>query len=280
MKIAVHLHFYYLDQLPDILRYLHSLDDQKYDLFVTMNKHDEEVEKAIKRLNSKTTFMIVPNMGYDIGPFIEFLHKVDLDGYDYILKIHTKAYVSKNYALLNKKRLDNRLWRRILLEALLKDKTRVQDNLKILEDNPNIGMLASKYCVTNEKRIYQKLLPQVNDILKACGFNEVNTIHFVAGTMFYVRARLLKPLLKYTIKDFAQTDEDIKEGTFAHVAERLFGALVEAQGYVVHGIEHDNYTKEFILTALKYFVFQKKETKRRVLIKVFRIPVYAKKKPK
>lgn len=277
MKLAVHLHLYYFEQLPEILGYLKSLSETDYDLFVTMVEENEKVVSEIKVVYPNAHIMIVPNYGYDVGPFIEFLHQIDLDKYDYILKIHSKKDVSKNRTRLNGNRMDNRLWKKILFDALLKDAERVQNDLALLENNHQIGMLSSKYCVTKEKRTYQKLLPQINEAMKKCGFKEVKQVQFVAGTMFYVRSELLKPLLKYTIKDFVRTEEEVKDGTFAHVVERLLGALVQAQGYTVHGIKHDNYTRQFIFISLKHFLFQKKQTDKCLLIKVFKIPVWSKK---
>ena len=277
MKLAVHLHLYYLKQVPDVLRYLRSLDGQNYDLFVTMVREDRETEQTIRAFNPNATIMIVPNRGYDIGPFIEFLHKIDLDAYDYVLKVHTKGDISKNRTRLNGNRMDNKLWKQVLFDGLLKDKERVQNNLTLLKNNPQIGMLSSKYCITGEKRTYQKLLPQINEALKKCGFDETGKVRFVAGTMFYAQSKLLKPLLRYSIKDFDESNSAVKEGTFAHVVERLLGALITAQGYTLYGSKHDNYTKEFILASIKHFLYQKKKTEHRLLIKIFKVPVYSKK---
>ena len=276
-KLAVHLHLYYLEQLPEILEYLQSLKEQDYDLFVTMIKHVEEAEKAIKYFNPKAEIFILPNQGYDVGPFIEFLHKIDLEKYSYILKIHTKGNVSQNHTWLNKHRLDNKLWGKILFDSLLKNKERVQNNLDILDHSPHIGILSSQYCITDEKRTYDKLLPRINDALNELNLKGMDSLSFVAGTMFYVRAELLKPLLKYTIQDFSVTDAKVKEGTFAHVMERLLGAIVLAQGSLIHGIKHDNYRKQFLIASLKHFLFQKKKTEHRLLVKICKIPIYSKK---
>lgn len=278
--LAIHLHLYYLEQLPEILNYLRSLEGIDYDLCVSMISHDEEAEKEIKQFKPDAQIWLVNNFGYDVGPFIDFLHKIDLDKYKYILKIHTKGNRSNNHTWLNGRRLDNKLWKEILLDSLLKDKERVQENLNLLENNSQMGMLSSKYCITDEKRTYQKLLPQINSELTKCGFNAVDKLSFVAGTMFYIRSKLLKPLLKYSISDFDKTDRTIKDGTLAHVMERLFGALVLAQGYTIHGIKHDNYKKGFILASIKRFLFQKKKTQRGMLIKICKIPVYSRKKRK
>ena len=131
MKLAVHLHLYYFEQLPEILGYLKSLSETDYDLFVTMVEENEKVISEIKVVYPNAHIMIVPNYGYDVGPFIEFLHQIDLDKYDYILKIHSKKDVSKNRTRLNGNRMDNRLWKKILFDALLKDAERVQNNLAL-----------------------------------------------------------------------------------------------------------------------------------------------------
>lgn len=276
-RLVVHLHLYYLGQLPEIMNYLSGLKGTDYDLFVTMVERSEKAISQIKAVCPDTHVIIVPNYGYDVGPFIEFLHRIDLNKYDYVLKIHTKGDVSKNHICLNGRRMDNKLWKKILFDALLKDKERVQNNLAVLEQNPKIGMLSSKYCITKKERTYKKLLPQINKALTDCGFEQVGQVQFVAGTMFYVRAKLLAPLLKYTIKDFSKTDGSVKEGTFAHVVERLLGALVQAQGYSIDGIQYDRYNKEFIRAALKHFLFQKKQTQNHTLIKICKIPIYSKK---
>ena len=274
MKLAVHLHLYYLEQLPEILRYLQSLDGLDYDLFVTMVEENKEVTAQIKDSQPKAQIILTPNYGYDVGPFIALLHQIDLDKYAYVLKIHTKGNVSRNHTWINGHRLDNRLWKQILFDALLKNKERVQEDLALLESKPQIGMISSKYCVSTERWTYRDMLPQINKVLTECGLSQTQKMSFVAGTMFYVRAKLLKPLLRYTINDFAPSDGDIKEGTFAHVMERLMGALVQAQGYTVYGLRHDNYAKGFFMAALKHFLFQKKKTNTgHTIIKLFRIPI-------
>jgi hypothetical protein len=61
------------------------------------------------------------------------------------------------------------------------------------------------------------------------------------------------------------------------VIERLFGAIVLAQGYKVVGIKHNSYAFRFALLALKRFLFQKKVTKSgKMMVKICRIPVFVK----
>ena len=275
--LAVHLHLYYLNQLSEILEYLKSLNGQSYDLFVTMVEQNVEAEKSIKSFKPDANVMIVPNQGYDVGPFIEFLHKIDLDQYEYVLKIHTKKNASEDYIVLNRCPMDGKLWKKVLFDSLLKNRKRVESNLAFLDKNPRVGMLSSKYCITGEKITWQHLLPGINRALTDCGFDKTDKVSFVAGTMFYMRAKLLRPFLRYSLKDFSPTQSTVKDGTLAHILERLFGLVVTAQGYTLHGIKHDNYSGLFIVVALKRFLYRKKQTQHRMLIKVCKLPVYFKK---
>ena len=100
-KLAVHLHLYYKEQLPKIVKYLKNLDGVDYDLFVTMVEDDEQVKLKILAEFPNSKIWVVENRGYDIGPFIEFLHRIDLKDYEYVLKVHTKGTKSNNYTHLN-----------------------------------------------------------------------------------------------------------------------------------------------------------------------------------
>jgi len=280
--LAVHLHLFYIEQLPEILNHLKCLDGLDLDLFVTMVQKNENAERQIRNFNPNAQIYIIQNKGYDVGPFIDFLHKIDLDSYKYILKIHTKSEISPNQTCLNGYYFNNKLWKNILFDSLLGTRKNVIKKINLLEQNKKIGMLSSKFCITSEKRCYDTLLPQINDVMQRCGFNKVETFHFVAGTMFYVRANLLKPLLRYTIDDFAQTNGSVKDGTFAHVIERIFGALIEAQSYSLYEDKYISikYYAKLISFSIRRFIFQYKETKHRKLIKIFKIPVYSKKEVK
>ena len=284
--LAVHLHIYYTDMLPKILQYLKNLEGLEYDLYVTMVTENKEVESKIKSFNKDADIKVVENRGYDIGPFIDFLHRIDLSNYKYILKVHTKGTKSNNYTHLNGNRLDNALWGRILWDSMLSSSSRIRDNIKELDKNDKAGMIGSAYCHTNELKDYQKLLPQINENLVKMGFSEIEKLSFIAGSMFLCRANLLQPLTMFKLDDFAPTDGKIKEGTLAHIVERLLCVIITSQNYKIKGIKHtteklekiyDNYSLRFFVTSVCRFLFQKKVTRSgKRLIKICKIPVYSK----
>lgn len=275
--LAVHLHLYYLDQLDGILLKLQNLRNVDYDLFVTMTCENATVFAKIKEFNPNANIFICENRGYDIGPFIDFLHKINLSDYKYILKLHSKGKYSRNYTHLNNMRFDNNQWGAVLWKALLANPQRVDQDLILLQDS-KIGMLSSKYCINKEERNYKSLLSKINTTLEKIGLQETNQVEFVAGSMFYAKAELFRPLLKLQIDDFSMTNRDIKEGTLAHVVERVIGVVVKEQGYDMYGV-NDWYPLFLCLkSAFKRFIFQRKITaNNKLLIKVLKLPVYSKK---
>ena len=280
MKLAVHLHLFHVKQLPWILRYLENLNGCNYDLFVTLVEHNEQAEKTLKTFNPNTTILIVPNRGYDLGPFIEFLHQIDLGKYNYILKVHTKAPKSNNFTVLNGYGMSNRLWNHVLWDSVLGSKEQVKKCLEAIADK-SVGMVGSKFCLTEEKRTYEKLLPQINDVLVRVGLNPVEKIQFIAGTMFYVKAALMKPLLAYTANDFTISDGKIKNYTLGHVFERVLAELVAGKGYKIVGVDGSKPILlyfQFVLSWIFHFLWQNKYTSSGAhIIKICRITVYHRK---
>ena len=277
-KIAVHLHLYYKEQTDEVIDYLKSLKNTDHDIYVTMVSYDANVILKLKNFNPDITIKIVEHRGYDIGPFIDFINSINLKDYEYILKVHTKNKSNQSYTTLNGNRLDNKLWCNILWDSMLKSKQRVTDNLTILENNKDIGMIVSYYCYTDADTDYKHLLPQINKELMKLKFLPLNRIPFIAGTMFLVKSSLLYPLKKYSIKEFPPTNGQIKDGTLAHVFERLFSAIIIQQGYKLYPAKHDIFWLTLLYPTIKRFLFQKKITNSgKLIVKICKIPVYSKK---
>ena len=268
-----------MEQLPEIISKLQNMDKAgvDYDLYVTITIKDEKAEDKIKQVFPEAMIRQVENCGYDIGPFIDFLHKIELDNYDYILKVHTKNKDQGNYTIINGNRMDNAIWGEVLREALLGSPEQIKQNYaKLLEDD-TIGMLGSKYCLTSEKHTYQSLLEQIKSEMAQLHLPQTDNVEFIAGSMFLVKAELLKPFLQINLRDFSQTDGRIKEGTKAHVYERLFGCAVLAQGKRIEGIKQHHYGKAFLKARIKRFFYQMKHTKSgKKIIKICKLPIYAK----
>lgn len=276
-KIAVHLHIYYGNQTDDLLRRLQNLSGYPYDLFVTIVEDNPDIKQEILSYKPDAQIWQIPNLGYDIGPFIDFLHHIDLDAYDYIVKIHTKRTVADTYCIFNKHRFNMATWREMLLDAVI-SKPAATNNPKLLEANEKIGMLGNSYLLTGEKSTYRNLGGDIAAKMAEIGLTMPQDIHFVAGTMFWVRAKLLKPFLFYHLADFKPSDKNIHDKTLAHLVERMFSLAVTAQGYRIKGVRYKSFTAMFWLAAIKRFLYQHKIThNNKQIIKICKIPVYYRK---
>jgi lipopolysaccharide biosynthesis protein len=278
-KIAVHLHIYYADMWELMKSYLGNLN-LPYHLYVTLIDDNAQLQMQIKEFHPDTTFWIVPNRGYDVGPFIWFINHVNLDEYDLILKIHTKNRQLSTDVSLNGRRIDRKQWFDLLMTSLLGSKEIVEKNLQAFEKDKILGMIGSKYLITSDTKISKDLEKTIYTEMNTLGYDKPEKIEFVAGTMFFIRTKILKKIQnKYTLNTFNFTDGHIHDGTFAHVFERLFGCITCAEGYHIKGIDRNyHFEYEEKIKKFKRFAYSKRITSHNyLLIKVFKIPVYHKK---
>jgi rhamnosyltransferase len=244
VKILVHLHLFYQSQLPYFISKLKNLEGVDYDLIVTVVSDEERVTQILRESQIHAKVITVPNRGYDVASFLYVLNQIKLSDYTYVLKLHSKGFQSWNTQLLNRP-LGAYSWRDHLVDSLLGSQQTLYNCLNSLASDPRMGMVASNYLIlshesyTSEARLrkisieYERLTgEQVPPGQEFC---------FVAGTMFLVKASLLKPLITESSFDFGRFS--VSEGTggrefaLAHLYERLFGLLMSIQGYYIAGSE-------------------------------------------
>ena len=118
--------------------------------------------------------------------------------------------------------------------------------------------------------------------MKTLGRPEPQKITFVAGSIFMVRSCVLKHIkATYHFRDFAEVKRGKKDGTLAHVLERVFGCYTESIGYTVRGTGRDLlFDIKHILRVITTFVYQQKITaSNHLIIKLFKLPVIYLKRP-
>lgn len=227
--ILVLAHVFYPDLWPQLKSRIQNISPYPFDLYVTMTQELADVQKDIKESFPKVHIEIVENRGYDVGPFVHALNQIDLNNYDYVIKIHTKGDKGIRWRGMNR-----RQWR-LALWSFLKDHQTLTKYLKSFED-PELGM-------TNN---YKVILKKSQDIwtqfecrqrLKKLLFEKKMLIFpssYVGGTMFICRSSVMRPLQNMHLKleDFEHMDSHFEfESSFAHVVERLIGYCVEMWGY-------------------------------------------------
>lgn len=261
MKLLVHLHLYYHEQLDYFIKKLSNISGCEWDLYVTFSEQNTDSEKKILKLKTDAKFLKVSNIGYDIWPFIQVLKNINLEEYGYVLKLHSKRYIDfvwwpDDYEYKTNKK--GFYWRNSLVEPLIGSKKKFKNILDSLNKNPNIGFVSDKsYMISIEKNssdidkeFYKNTCKELNITKK---YPE-----FLAGTMFIIKTSVLKRVIHIQEEMFDTKSCQGASSTFAHALERIFTTLVYDEGYEIYLI--DDCKKKF--AALLYKIFHYKKYRR------------------
>lgn len=219
-NVAIVVHVFYIDIWQEISEYLKNLDIE-YDLFVTVPPHMNDND-VLSIFNSHPQAMVymTENRGRDVLPFLQVMNIVQNLGYTYICKLHTKK--TGDSAL-------GHVWRKLLYFDLLGSSKTVNNIISLFDNNTDIGIITGKntildsqrYAYGNNEKI--DLLAEKSDFL----FNEHYL--FPAGTMFWIRAELLNPIITLFQDGQLEFEEEKgqKDDTLAHAIERFFGIICQ-----------------------------------------------------
>lgn len=227
-RIALHIHAYFADLLPELLARLEQ-NAIRPDLFLSVK--DEASRKAVgsalARYKGKVIDVrAVPNRGRDIGPFLTVFGEKLATEYDLIGHLHTKKSLDIN---------DSRTasaWYSFLLENLLGGQiggAMADQILARMSDDPSIGIV-----FPDDPNVvgWSKNLAFAEPLAKRLGVTVLPTdFNFPVGTMFWTRASVLASFVSLGLSWDAYPDEPLPyDGTMLHAIERLFGLVPAAQG--------------------------------------------------
>ena len=225
--VAVVLHAFHVDLLPEIRAYLGHIPFPA-DLFIST---DTEAKRAAVFAcfagwpGGALTVEITPNRGRDIAPKLVGFAAVH-DRYEFVLHLHTKQSLH-----------DERLvgWRGYLLDTLLGSPDVVHGVFAAFAQAPDLGLLAPQHI--DELRPWIRWganYPQAQALAARMGFPLPSNapLDFPSGSMFWARTAALRPLLDLRLgfddfpEELSQTD-----GTLAHAIERLYFLVCEQAGF-------------------------------------------------
>ena len=212
-----------------INNYRRVCGNENVDVVVTYPESQPEIPKICEFRNVK--YIAVANRGYDIGPFIYVLHNSDLDRYDYIVKLHTKRDVKDGW--VNFRHYAGGEWRKRLL-SFCATREAVEKSVAAFLQQPDLGMVADRRMIDPSGIASCHHSDFSDSAVRELGLIP-NGRTIVWGTMFMVRAQLLKPFLKWSLEDFSAPSMDAPhriEGLSSR-AEGAFGMVINAQGYRV-----------------------------------------------
>lgn len=233
-RILVILHLFYLESLEEIIEYLKNLSPYQWDLVVTCPislKNDLNADQ-ISSIHSSARVFFFENRGYDIGPFMQVLHYINLDKYDIVFKLQSKGVKRKKIYIYHQL-FFGRQWFVNLFEGCIGARVvhKTIDNL--LSDN-KAGLIAAQNLIVQDPLYKSKLVQrELKNEKLAYG---TSNYKFVAGTCFAMKPSILMGLqrLNYTSEKFELFVPEIGM-SLAHVLERYFTIYVNSEGYRIIG---------------------------------------------
>lgn len=226
-RIAVIIHVFYPDIFCELMDKLAAFRDQQCKLFIgTTAELYQTVSDRSKESGYGFFIGISENRGRDILPFLSLADQAINEGYEIILKLHTKR---------SDHRLSGDLWRKDIYRKLLSPAA-VPRILSLFSEYPRLGVLGPAghlvplkfYYGSNARAIgylaYRMRLP----------VEKLAEIQFVAGSMFYIRAEALKPLLALNLQvGLFEEETGQVDGTMAHAVERAFAISNYVSGHML-----------------------------------------------
>ena len=249
-RLLVVFHVYYHDQVPYFIDKMRNIHDCEWDMIITYSEYSPCTESLLKSFKPDVRMIQVENVGYDVWPFVKVLEMVNLDEYDYIMKLHTKRDIEEKKKI-QKIRLDMYGWRKLLVDALLKSRYRFRRCLDLLRRNSQIGLVCSYELLKELDGILPEDTWQLENEARRVGIDLSGNL-FCAGTMFLVRAEPMKKIkdLGLDVNFWEPKSKSESIGTPAHVYERLLCFAVSDAGYRLRGVPTN------LMLALQVFEFK------------------------
>jgi len=223
-KLAIVLHAFYLDVFKELVSLLPKVEEVEFKLFVSCPPFlQSDINQVVSQFSFPFEMVIVENHGRDIMPFLKTLPLVFGQGFDLVLKLHTKR---SNH--LNKKDL----WSTELFRKLLSEPS-IHDILGVFLIHPELGMIGPEGHILPMSLYYGGNAKKVSELCLKMGLSkkQLAGLNFVAGSMFFARKEVLLPILQLNLGDSDfENEEKQLDNTLAHAVERAFAA-----GLIVSG---------------------------------------------
>ena len=227
-NIAIHLHLFYEDLLPEFVGYFANMP-YHFNLYISCQENADvaAIKAQLKPLKQARTIDIRPlqNRGRDLAPlYVEFA--TEILKHDYFLHIHSKKSLYSG--------VEKGGWRRFCLELLLGSPEKINEIMDLFKKE-NAGLVYPDIQEEIPTIAYSWLKNEglARQLAAEYGLGELPSVfNYPAGSFFWARVDALRPLLGrgYTYEDFPQ-EAGQTDGTLAHALERILPFISRKQGY-------------------------------------------------
>ena len=227
LRVALHLHVFYPELLPDMLERL-GRNALRPDLYISVPNETarERVQGILQAFATGAVLEVVPNRGRDIGPLLTGFGPRLIEGYDIIGHLHTKKTADVADVTMGE------TWRTFLFENLLGGKAAMADIIVgRMAADPAIGLV-----FPDEPNLldWGSNRPHAQALCGALGLSGElpEQFEFPVGTMFWARPEALRPLFELALEWNDYPVEPLPyDGSMLHALERLLPLVVAQQSF-------------------------------------------------
>lgn len=228
LRVAIVAHAYYPDLIPEILA-TRSVLPGIVPVHLTMPSDRVEAARAILVDCDDVTIHVCENRGRDVWPFVWLLGTGALDGYEAVLKLHTKR---------SPHLLDGEIRRRLLFAMLCGERRAASRSLMAFLD-PGTGMVGWDACWRTAPPYWMANRDRVRGVAVRMGAAENHPmLGFFEGSMFWFRPAAFTALreLGLAAEDF-EAEAGQVDGTLHHALERCFSISAWLHGFSVRDLK-------------------------------------------
>lgn len=226
-RILVHAHLYYMEAWCEMAEYLRNLAPYRCTYIVTYTEEraDAAVLAQVQRDLPNVTLIPCPNRGFDVGPFLDALHGVNLADYDVVYHVHSKS-IGSGLRFSYGKLFVGKEWFTQIYSAILGVRN-VHKCIDLLCKDDKAGMVAAQ-------NVFFKDIPErarmVAEFGRLYNIPVREGYSFIGGTCFAAPAAALRgtQALGLTTADFQESVRGVF--SLAHAVERLIPIDMENQG--------------------------------------------------
>ena len=231
--IGVFVHIHYDDLAAELAGYIRRIPDPKQ-IYVSTDTaaKAEHIGRqfASSGLGPATVVRVFPNRGFDIAPFLVGF-AAQISQHSLIVRLH-----GKKSSQLGEEAGTS--WRRLLLDSLLGDATRIGTIVSAFERFPDLGLVCPDHWEGLYRLYDAPLAVGSNLAAMAALLGRYNVplaagtpIDFPSGSMFWCRSQALTPWLRFGFSwdSFEESRHEARDASLAHALERsfLFGCELE-----------------------------------------------------
>lgn len=255
-KIALFMHIYYTDELPNMKQYISSMPAQA-DIIVTTSTEQkkQEILEFFKEYPNHIEVKLVQNRGRDVAA-ITIAGRELMEQYDIICFIHDKRVTQEKPGTVGAG------FAYCSYENVLKNKTYVENILNLFEEEKHLGVLCPPKPIHGPYQLGMVMNWEMNfentkNLAVLLGLAVPMSVDKLPvaphGSCFWFRTDAIKALYRkeWSYEDFPEEPLPV-DGTISHAVERIYPFLAQAAGYYSALVMADTYSAIEYDTLMEY----------------------------